>query len=358
MRDIDDRVAEVQIDPVHEHLLEVLDTSPPRGPRSRAGGVRRRLAVVAAATLAWCWRRGRRPTRSTAAPTCSATSRRSRCSAASRSNRYPLSAYSLDYHTDVGITDLDGVPATIAHWAAAQLWSLTSFLVKTVIDLFTWAFSLDLLGGDPNRADDGALAPVSAAVSSLYENVIGEAWMVAAIILAGIWGIWKALVQRRYTETAGALGVSVLFVLIALFFVYQPERTIGQASQWTNTLSLAFLSGANRGTIDDPGQANARSPTSCSPPRSTSPGWRSSSAGLRHCVDSGRPRRRRVPAPGQPARPGRRRLPRPPAGRPRRHGGYAPRFLRYLPGRRSATPSTRRSRTDKPRRTTASSPAT
>ena len=35
----------------------------------------------------------------------------------------------------------------IAHWAAAQLWSMTSFLVDVVIDLFTWAFSLDLLGG-------------------------------------------------------------------------------------------------------------------------------------------------------------------------------------------------------------------
>jgi AAA-like domain len=28
MRDIDDHVAEVQIDPVYEHLLQVLDTSP------------------------------------------------------------------------------------------------------------------------------------------------------------------------------------------------------------------------------------------------------------------------------------------------------------------------------------------
>ena len=64
-------------------------------------------------------------------------------------DRYPLSAFSLDYHTDVGITQLDGVPPTIAQWAAAQIWSLTSFLVKTVIDLFTWAFSLDLLGAGP-----------------------------------------------------------------------------------------------------------------------------------------------------------------------------------------------------------------
>ena len=72
------------------------------------------------------------------------------------------------------MTEPEGVPPMIAQWAAAQLWSATSFLVKSTIDLFTWAFSLDLLGGA-----DGALAPISDAITSLYENVIGEAWMVA-----------------------------------------------------------------------------------------------------------------------------------------------------------------------------------
>src|SRR3954452_12359407 len=89
-------------------------------------------------------------------------------------DRYPLSAYSLDYHVDVGITNPSGITPSIAQWAAAQLWSLTSFLVRTVIDLFTWAFSLDLLGGAPGRAAHGALAPVPNATSSLYENVIGQ----------------------------------------------------------------------------------------------------------------------------------------------------------------------------------------
>src|SRR4051794_31046580 len=83
-------------------------------------------------------------------------------------DRYPLSAYALDYHVDVGVTEPDGIPPMIAQWAAAQLCSATSFLVKTVIDVFTWAFSLDLLGGA-----DGALAPISQAITSLYQNVIG-----------------------------------------------------------------------------------------------------------------------------------------------------------------------------------------
>jgi hypothetical protein len=169
----------------------------------------------------------------------------------SLTDRYPLAAYSLDVHVDVGVTELSGVPPTIAHWAAAQLWSLTSFLVRTVIDVFTWAFSLDLLGSD----GDGAIGPVAAAVSSLHEHVIGEAWLAAALVIAGMWGIHKALVQRRYSQTAAGLAVSVICVLIALFFVYQPERTIGQASQWANQLSLAFLSGASRGTVDEPEKA-------------------------------------------------------------------------------------------------------
>jgi signal transduction histidine kinase len=247
-------------------------------------------------------------------------------------DRYPLSAFSLDYHTDIGITQLDGVPPTIAQWAAAQIWSLTSFLVKTVIDLFTWAFSLDLLGGTPAAVGGGALAPVASAITSVYENVIGEAWMVVAIVLAGSWGIWKALVQRRYTETAGALALSVVFVLIALFFVYQPERTIGEASRWTNTMSLAFLSGTNRGTVDDPGQAKRHVADQLFGAFVYEPWVVLEFGGLRHCVDTdhldddGYPR---PVGPHDPARDVCRDHLRQGADG---HGGYAPRFLRYPAG--------------------------
>jgi hypothetical protein len=242
-------------------------------------------------------------------------------------DRYPLSAYALDYHVDVGVFDPEGVPPMIAQWSASQLWSATGFLVKCVIDLFTWAFSLDLLGGA-----DGALAPISAAITSLYENVIGEAWMVAAILIAGIWGIWKALVQRRYTETAGALAVSVLFVLIALFFVYQPQQTIGQASQWTNTLSLAFLSGANRGSLDDPRQAKHQVADHLFETLIYRPWVVLEFGGLSHCVDTGRTDDDGFPRPVSPHDPARdvcRDHMR--AGRDG-HGGYAPRYLKQPPG--------------------------
>jgi hypothetical protein len=196
-------------------------------------------------------------------------------------DRYPLSAYALDYHVDVGVTDPGGVPAMIAQWAAAQLWSVSSFLVKTVIDLFTWAFSLDLLGGA-----NGALSPIAQAITGLYTNVIGQAWMIVAILVAGIWGMWKALVQRRYTETVGGLALSVVFVVVALFFVYQPERTVGEASRWTNTLSLAFLSGANRGSLDNPAQAKRQVADHLFETLVFRPWVALEFGGLSHCVDT------------------------------------------------------------------------
>jgi hypothetical protein len=242
-------------------------------------------------------------------------------------DRYPLSAYALDYHVDVGVTEPEGVPPMIAQWAASQLWSATSFLVKSVIDLFTWAFSLDLLGGA-----EGALAPISEAITNLYENVIGEAWMVAAILVAGIWGIWKALMQRRYTETAGALAVSVLFVVIALFFVYQPERTVGEASRWTNTLSLAFLSGANRGSLDDPERAKHQVADHLFETLVYKPWVVLEFGGLRHCVDTDRLDGDGFPRPVGPHDPARDVCRDHVVLGRDGHGGYAPRYLRHAPG--------------------------
>ncbi|MBE2317822.1 type IV secretion system protein [Solirubrobacter sp. CPCC 204708] len=242
-------------------------------------------------------------------------------------DRYPLSAYALDYHVDVGVTEPEGIPPMIAQWAAAQIWSATSLLVKCTIDLLTWAFSLDLLNGG-----DGALKPIGDAITNLYENVIGQAWIVVAILVAGIWAIWKALVQRRYTETAGALAVSVLFVLLALFFVYQPERTVGQASQWTNQLSNAFLSGANSGSLDDPQGAKRQVADHLFETLVVQPWAVLQFGGLTHCVDTDRLDDDGFPRPVSPHDPARDvcrdHLKQGKDG----HGGYASRYLAQRPG--------------------------
>ena len=140
------------------------------------------------------------------------------------------------------------------------------------------------MNGSQATGGAGALAPVSQAVRSIYDNVFGAPWMVLAVTAAGVWAMWKALVQRRYTETAGALGLSLIFTIVALAFVTQPERTIGQASRWTNELSAAFLSLSNSGTLTDEGQARQQASDQLFGLLVSDPWAVLDFGGLEHCV--------------------------------------------------------------------------
>jgi hypothetical protein len=168
--------------------------------------------------------------------------------------RYPVEHYSLDQYfpaISVGFTsgvDASGVVPMIAYFGAQVLWLITCFLANGVILLFALAFNLNLLTGN-GSAGSGALAPISQAIHNLYTNTFGTPWLIAVITLVGCWAMWKALVQRRYTETASALAVSLLYFILAIGIVTQPEKTIAPASKLSNELSTAILSLTNEGSV-------------------------------------------------------------------------------------------------------------
>ena len=170
-------------------------------------------------------------------------------------DRYPLGNYALDQHFDAvkasltGGVDASGIPPMIAFFLANLVWQITAFVANALITLFAFAFSLDLVNGSQATGGTGALAPVSTAIGGLYAHTFGQPWMAIAITGAGCWAMWRALIQRRYTETAGTLGLSLIFCLIAMAVVVRPDATIGTASRWTNQLSAAFLSVTAHGEV-------------------------------------------------------------------------------------------------------------
>ncbi len=176
--------------------------------------------------------------------------------------RYPIANYQLDQYfpaISVGLTsgvDVSGVAPMIAYFFAQVLWIITAFLANGVITLFDFAFNLDLVNGNGSPGS-GALTPIADAIHNLYANTFGAPWLVAAIVLAGCWAMWKALVQRRYTETAGALAVSLLYCVLAIGIVTQPERTIAPASKLSNQLSTALLSLTSQGSVSSEQQAKS-----------------------------------------------------------------------------------------------------
>ncbi|MCB1280056.1 MAG: hypothetical protein KDB18_00880 [Salinibacterium sp.] len=173
------------------------------------------------------------------------------------SERYPAGNYTLDQHFEAvsasltGGVDVSGVPPMIAYFLASIIWELTAFLARTLISLFTFAFSLDLLNGSKATGGAGALRPVSAAIHTIYAEVFGRPWLVVAVTVVGLWAMWRALIQRRYAETAGTLAVSLIYLIVALAFVAQPAATVGSASSWTNQMSGAFLSITSKGSVSE-----------------------------------------------------------------------------------------------------------
>lgn len=209
------------------------------------------------------------------------------------SGRYPLTNYSLDQHFNAveasltGGVDVSGVPPMIAYFLASILWLATSFLANLLITLFGFAFSLDLVNGSQATGGQGALAPVSRAIHTIYSDVFGAPWLVLAIAVAGIWAMWKALVQRRYSETAGALGLSLIYVVLALFFVAQPGTTIGSVSKWTNQMSGAFLSITSHGSPSSARQAKEDTANQLFDLLVFKPWVVLNFGGLEHCVRAG-----------------------------------------------------------------------
>jgi hypothetical protein len=206
--------------------------------------------------------------------------------------RYPLTNYSLDQHfdaVDVSLTEVDvsGVPAMLAWFFASLIWLATSFLANLLITLFSFAFSLDLVNGSQATGGEGALAPVSRAIHAIYSDVFGAPWLVLAIAVAGIWAMWKALVQRRYSETAGALGLSLIYVVLALVLVAQPGTTIGSVSKWTNQMSGAFLSISSHGSPSSARQAKEDTANQLFDLLVFKPWVVLNFGGLEHCVRAG-----------------------------------------------------------------------
>lgn len=198
--------------------------------------------------------------------------------------KYPLSAYRLDYHVDgpsVGITGVSAgdVPELISQWLANAVWGLTAFLATLAIHLFAWAFSLDLLNGQ-----HGALQPVGDAVRNIYNNVT-VGWLSVAVLLLGGWMAFKGA-KREYTGALAGMAVSVVCVLIGMWLIFDTEDSIGQASSWSNDISTGILTATNGTT--SPAAAKRAVGDQLTLVLKYTPWVALEFGGLKHCVDVSR----------------------------------------------------------------------
>ena len=134
---------------------------------------------------------------------------------------------------------------------AALIWMAFVYALKGVLLLVEWAFSLDLLGQ--------AMTGARRTLAYLHDEVIGQPWFLAALSVAGLWGIWRGFVKRQATQAITGLIASVLLMVAGLVILARPEDTVGRASQLANQASLSVLSAATGRDINRPTRSLADS---------------------------------------------------------------------------------------------------
>ncbi|GAC1317515.1 MAG: hypothetical protein NVSMB25_05280 [Thermoleophilaceae bacterium] len=160
------------------------------------------------------------------------------------SHAYPLASYGIDNQVDVGITKIHNNLLAALQDVGTFVWMVLVFVVKGVLLLLEWAFSIDLV----NRA----MAAVVHSLDTLHRSVIGQPWFLAALSVAGLSGIWRGLVQRQSTQTIGGLAATVALMVVALILISNPQATVGHASRLADQAALGVVSATSTGTVEAP----------------------------------------------------------------------------------------------------------
>ena len=162
---------------------------------------------------------------------------------------HPLSSYGIDVRVGYSVTDPGKSFLAALQSLIAGVWAGIVFLLKAVLLLLEWTFALDLTG----RAMPGARATMA----RLHRDAFGEPWLLTAIAITGVWGMWRGLVQRQATQTLAGLAATIALMVTALLVISQPDATVGHASRLANEAGAGALAAATTGTVSEPRAALA-----------------------------------------------------------------------------------------------------
>lgn len=174
------------------------------------------------------------------------TRRRCRASGSAAQDR-PLSAYGIDVRAGFSLTDPGRTFMGALGSLGAGVWTALLYVVKGVLLLLEWTFSLELT--------NQAMPEARRSLDRLHDRAFGDGWLLLAISIAALWGMWRGLVQRRATETLVGLAATIALIVAGLVVISRPGETVGRAAQLTNDAGMSILAAATTGEVGRPRQA-------------------------------------------------------------------------------------------------------
>src|SRR5947208_10970681 len=89
-------------------------------------------------------------------------------------------------------------------------------------------------------------------LAQLHDRAFGDQWLLLAVSISGLWGMWRGLVQRRTSETLAGLAATVALMVAALVVISKPGETVGRGAQLANDAGMSVLAAATTGDVDHP----------------------------------------------------------------------------------------------------------
>jgi hypothetical protein len=140
---------------------------------------------------------------------------------------YGTQPYSLDSH--LGMTD---VKHQVQGSWAEYLWSLVVWIARVLVALLTWAFTVDLF------------RPLAGVIDGVVGALVDSIWRPLAIpliVLAGLWGAYKGIVQRETSTLAEGWVWMIAAIGAGLFFFTQPTQIATGVNTFAAKLSNTAL---------------------------------------------------------------------------------------------------------------------
>jgi len=160
---------------------------------------------------------------------------------------YPTSRYELDYaDPPTGLSQLSPGDwfATLLGQFCAVIWDVWLYAIRGVLALVNWAFALDLVHKTMGAMQQG--------LAVLHGDIFGVPWLDAALVVAGLWGMWHGIVRRKTTETLAGLAATVAMMVAALVVIANPQGTVGRLSTLANNGSLEALGAVSSANVSQP----------------------------------------------------------------------------------------------------------
>jgi hypothetical protein len=165
--------------------------------------------------------------------------------------RVPVTHLGLDINIDTNRDVLiASVPDPVRLFQSAMsslgnmLWIVFGALLKAILSVVSWAFSL-------NPFDGRTLPQLERTLAGFY-GAFTNPLLTLAIVAIGAWLAWRGLIQRRGAESVGQALLVLALMALGMWVIHQPRETVGRVSAFANEIAMVAIAAPLDRSVSNP----------------------------------------------------------------------------------------------------------